>query len=64
MLSQFTMPTVVVHGRYDQTRPLAHAEWLVEHLPHAELFLVDAGHAPMVEARSEVERAVNTLTRW
>ena len=61
VLPQLTMPTVVVHGRYDQARPISHAEWLVKHLPHAELHVLDCGHTPMVEAGPAFEQAVQRL---
>ncbi len=61
VLPQLTMPTLVVHGRHDQARPVAHAEWLVKHLPHAELLLLDCGHTPMVEVRPAFEHAVQHL---
>ena len=60
-LPTLTMPVMVVHGRYDQARPVAHAELLVEHLPHAELRLLDTGHTPMVEAPSAFEQALQHL---
>ncbi|MBO0782518.1 MAG: alpha/beta hydrolase, partial [Ktedonobacteraceae bacterium] len=51
-LKKITIPVMVVHGRHDQARPIAHAEFLVQQLPHAELRLLDSGHTPMVEATS------------
>jgi pimeloyl-ACP methyl ester carboxylesterase len=60
-LSTLTMPVMVVHGRYDQARPIAHAELLVKHLPHAELRLLDTGHTPMVEAPSAFGQALQRL---
>lgn len=60
-LPTLTMPVMVVHGRYDQARPIAHAELLVRHLPHAELRLLDTGHTPMVEAPPAFEQAVQQL---
>ncbi len=60
-LPKITMPVMVVHGRYDQARPIEHAEFLVKHLPHAELRLFDTGHTPMVEAVPEYEKALRHL---
>ncbi len=60
-LSPLTMPAIVVHGRYDQARPIAHAEWLVQHLPHAELVLLDCGHTPMLEKPAEFAQTVQRL---
>jgi len=61
VLATLQMPAVVVHGRYDQARPIAHAEWLVKHLPHAELILLDCGHTPMVEIPSAYQQAIQRL---
>lgn len=61
-LPQLTMPTLVIHGRLDQARPIAHAEWLVKHLPHTELLLFDCGHTPMVEVAPAFEQAVQHLS--
>jgi 3-oxoadipate enol-lactonase len=60
-LPTLTMPAMVVHGRYDQARPIAHAELLAERLPHAELRLLDTGHTPMVEAPAAFARALHDL---
>ena len=60
-LPQLRMPVMVIHGRYDQARPFAHAELLVERLPHAELRLLDCGHTPMVEAPGAYQQALLRL---
>jgi 3-oxoadipate enol-lactonase len=60
-LPKIRVPAMVVHGRYDQARPLAHAELLIERLPHAELRILDCGHTPMVERPSDFEQAVRRL---
>jgi pimeloyl-ACP methyl ester carboxylesterase len=60
-LPTLSMPVMIVHGRYDQARPLAHAELLAERLPHAELRLLDTGHTPMVEAPDAFAQAVRDL---
>jgi 3-oxoadipate enol-lactonase len=60
-LPKIRVPVMVVHGRYDQARSLAHAQLLVEHLPHAELRVLDCGHTPMVERRPAFEQAVQRL---
>ncbi|GHO49479.1 alpha/beta fold hydrolase [Ktedonospora formicarum] len=60
-LPKLNMPAVVVHGKHDQARTLAHAELLVHHLPHAELRLLDSGHTPMVEVPEAYVEAVRRL---
>ena len=42
-------PTLLVHGDYDTLAPLGAAQWLAEHLPHAELRMVaGAAHGPFL----------------
>lgn len=60
-LPGLTVPVMVVHGRKDQARPIAHAELLVHRLPHAELCLLDTGHTPMVEDPAGFARALQRL---
>jgi pimeloyl-ACP methyl ester carboxylesterase len=44
-LEQLNCPTLVVHGRADGNVPLAHAEFVAQSVPDAELFaLEDCGH--------------------
>ncbi len=44
-LEQIACPTLVVHGRADGNVPLAHAEFVAETVPNAELFAIeDCGH--------------------
>lgn len=46
-------PVLVLHGAADGVVPAAHGEWLADHLPSAELWLVpDAGHISVL-ARAE-----------
>ncbi len=37
LLASITQPTLVVHSREDNSVPFRHAEWALEHIPHAEL---------------------------
>nr|BBH86528.1 hypothetical protein KTC_12790 [Thermosporothrix sp. COM3] len=60
-LSRLMLPVIVMHGRHDQARPIAHAQLLSQRLPTAELFLLDSGHTPMVEVPSEYERLLRRL---
>jgi pimeloyl-ACP methyl ester carboxylesterase len=48
-LSRILCPTLIVHGRHDPARTLAHAEELQAGLTDATLCVVDAGHSPMFE---------------
>jgi pimeloyl-ACP methyl ester carboxylesterase len=50
-LDDVQAPTRVMQARDDTTVPPMHGEWLVRHLPNAELILVDGGHfGPRQEA--------------
>jgi len=37
LLKAVSQPTLVVHSREDNSVPFSHAEWSLEHIPHAEL---------------------------
>jgi pimeloyl-ACP methyl ester carboxylesterase len=66
-LHSITIPTVIIHGRHDQARPIAHAELLAANIPQAELCLVESGHTPMVEVPSAYQEALQrliTLAGW
>lgn len=57
-LSHITCPTLIVHGKHDRARTLAHAEALSAGLKDATLRVVDAGHSPMFERPGMVARAI------
>ncbi|PPC73969.1 hypothetical protein C4K68_28010 [Pokkaliibacter plantistimulans] len=48
-LADITCPTLIVHGRFDRARQLAHAEELANGIAGAELQLLECGHSPMLE---------------
>ena len=60
-LGQLHMPTLVIHGRRDAARPIAHAELLAAGIPGAALRIVDAGHSPMYEVPDQVVELVLEL---
>lgn len=48
--ARITCPTLVCHGTADRVQPVEYAHHLVEHLPNAELWLVEgAGHAVQLD---------------
>lgn len=50
-IEQVEGPVLLVHGRDDRVIPFAHAEWLSDHLPQAELWVRPrAGHISVLEA--------------
>jgi pimeloyl-ACP methyl ester carboxylesterase len=53
------VPVMVWHGRHDRMVPLAHGEWLADHLPNAEAHLSDEdGHLTLGQNR------VPTIHSW
>ena len=53
-IAALAMPTLVIHGERDMLVPRCAAEFLAEHIPHAELAgIADAGHAPFLSHRAE-----------
>lgn len=56
-------PTLVVHGEFDAAVPMAHAEYVVEALPDAELVRLEADHLAWVGPDAHrAERAVERFT--
>lgn len=58
LVKSIAIPTLVIHGRYDPCLPLAHADYLVEHIPNAKLEVLDMGHSFMWSWDTEVLAAV------
>ena len=53
------VPTLIIHGRMDQTIPLENSINLAEMIPNAELVVIEgAGHVPIVTRTSEVVSAI------
>ncbi len=48
LLSRVTVPTDVIHGRFDRLVPPAAAQYLADRIPHARLSWLPGGHAPFV----------------
>jgi len=49
-VEQVTAPVLLIHGDADQIIPLAHSQWLAEHLPDAELRVrPDDGHLSVLD---------------
>jgi 3-oxoadipate enol-lactonase len=55
------IPTVVVHGKHDPARTLAHAEELASGIPNARLVVLETGHTSCVEAPSAFADIVGQL---
>jgi len=61
LLAQILAPTLILHGVYDQARPVRHAEELVAGIPDARLQLLPTGHTPVHEAPEPVSAAIRLL---
>ena len=58
-VSKIEVPTLVVHGTKDLLVPAECGRWLAEHIPGAELVLLEgAGHAVPIERAVEYNRLV------
>jgi proline iminopeptidase len=58
-LSEITVPTLIVAGRYDFLFPPEHQAILADRLPNADLVLIErAGHNPHMEQQTEVIEAI------
>ena len=61
-LGEIRAPALVVGGKADQLTPPKYATFLAEHIPGAQLLLVEgAGHMVMLENEQAVARAVEKL---
>lgn len=60
-LARISAPTLVLHGAQDELTPVANARQLAAGIPDAELRLVTAGHAYLLEQPEESHRL---FTEW
>ena len=60
LLSRMTVPTSIIHGRFDRLVPPAAARFLADHIPSARLSWLPGGHAPFV---THPQAFVNLLVR-
>jgi len=58
------VPTLVVHGTADANVPFEQSEWLAEHVPGAQLHVVEGGdHMMPLTRKEEVDDAVDDFLR-
>ncbi|MFA5171518.1 MAG: pimeloyl-ACP methyl ester esterase BioH [Sulfuriferula sp.] len=51
-----TMPSLIIHGSFDQLAPVCAAEWLAQTMPNAQLAIIaGASHAPFLSHRAEFD---------
>jgi pimeloyl-ACP methyl ester carboxylesterase len=61
-LGEITCPTLVICGTQDRLTPVKYATYLRDHIPDADLVLIeDAGHMVMVEQAEPVSRAIDAF---
>jgi pimeloyl-ACP methyl ester carboxylesterase len=54
-LARIEVPTYIFHGRDDVFVPCAHGEWLAEHIPGAELTILDGeGHVSVLKIGPDI----------
>jgi pimeloyl-ACP methyl ester carboxylesterase len=53
-IKSIRVPTLIIHGRYDALLPLAHAEYLAQHIPASQLVILEMGHSFMWSWSNEV----------
>jgi pimeloyl-ACP methyl ester carboxylesterase len=59
LLPRIQAPTLLVWGRLDPLTPLAHGEYMAQHIPNAELLVFEgAAHMPMVDASARFNEEV------
>lgn len=65
LVSQVSVPTVVMQASDDALAPESVAMWLGEQLPCAKVMRLEAtGHCPHVSAPDEVAAAVRSVAQW
>ncbi len=58
-LGRITAPTLLIAGAHDPSTPIdPHARTLAEHIPGAQLAVVDAAHLANIEAVDDVNRLI------
>ncbi|MFP3868176.1 MAG: alpha/beta fold hydrolase [Desulfobacteraceae bacterium] len=59
LLASVRQPTAIIWGEQDRILPPEQADWLLEHLPQAELYLLPGvGHAPQEEEPNRVNKII------
>jgi pimeloyl-ACP methyl ester carboxylesterase len=61
-LGEISVPTLVICGREDRMTPVKYAEFLRDHIPNAQLQVIDgAGHMVMREAAEPVNQVIKAF---
>ena len=58
-LGNIKVPTLIIHGSEDMQQPLSQAKYMKEHIPNAELVIIEgAGHATVRETPEKIWEAI------
>lgn len=61
-LGEITVPTLIICGREDRMTPVKYAEFLRDHIPNAQLQIIEgAGHMVMREAAEQVNQLIKAF---
>ena len=64
LLGQITAPTLLIWGRLDPLTPLAHGEFMAQHIAGSRLIIFDdAAHMPMIDAPDRFNEEVLQFLR-
>ncbi len=58
LVKKISMPTLVIHGKHDPCLPLAHGEYLSDHIPNSSLVVLDMGHTFMWQWNAEIANEI------
>jgi pimeloyl-ACP methyl ester carboxylesterase len=62
-VEEIRVPVAIWHGTDDRMVPFGHGRWLAEHVPGAEVHLVEgAGHVSIAHGEADVEAILDALT--
>lgn len=63
LATRIEQPVLLLHGSEDKLMPVAAAEWLATHLPHARLEVFpNCGHAPFLSRPTECAALIESFT--
>jgi 3-oxoadipate enol-lactonase len=58
-LKQITIPVLIIAGTHDPVTTVTDAEWMLQHIPKAQLVEINASHISNVEAPVVFNQYIN-----
>ncbi|MDU6056098.1 MAG: alpha/beta fold hydrolase, partial [Acinetobacter junii] len=58
-LKQIMIPVLIIAGTHDPVTTVTDAEWMLQHIPNAQLVEINASHISNVEAPVEFNQYIN-----